>query len=330
MLRTFTTGVIGAVAALAAAAVPASAQTSLAPSFPSRSLSIIVPFPPGPAADLVARLIGAKLADALGQSVIVENRAGANGTIGSNAVARATPDGHTLLMATAGTHVTAPHLMKALPYDPVKDFTAIAAAVEPVTCLVVNGKLPVSSVEELIAYAKAQAAPLSFGSSGNGSVFHLMGELFNKTTGLKLTHVAYRGVEPAMQDVIGGHIPMTFIAVSNAKEPHLAGQVKILAILEPQRYPGLPDIRSMSEIIPSFKKPSTWFGILGPANMDAAVVTRLNAEIVKALNAPDVKSRLETVGLAVIGGSPADFAALIKDGIERYGAIIRDAGVKGE
>ena len=317
-------GLMG-ITSLASARTPAHAQA-----WPSRNISLIVPFPPGPAVDLVARMIGAKLAEALGQSVVVENRTGANGTIAANAVARAAPDGHTLVMATAGTHVTAPHLMKALPYDPVKDFTPIAAVVEPVTALVVNARLPVSSVEELIAYAKAQAAPLSFGSSGNGSVFHLMGELFNKTTGLKLTHVAYRGVEPAMQDVIGGHIPMTFIAVSNSLEPHLAGQVKILAILEPRRYARLPDVRSMSEIIPSFKKPSSWFGILGPAGMPPEIVTRLNAEIVKALGAPDVKSRLETIGLAVIGGSPADFAALIKDGIERYGAIIRDAGVKGE
>ncbi len=314
---------LGLVVATFVGILPASAQ-----SWPSRTISIIVPFPPGPAADLVARLVGAKLADALGQSVVVENRAGANGTIGSNAVARAAPDGHTLLMATAGTHVTAPHLMKALPYDPVKDFTAIAAAVEPVTCLVVNAKLPVTSVEQLVDYVKKNAGQVSFASSGNGSVFHLMGELFNKTAGVKLLHVAYRGVEPAMQDVIGGHVPMTFIAVSNALEPHRAGHVRILAILEPQRYGALPDIRSMSEIIPAFRKPSSWFGIFGPPGMAPDVVARLNAEIVKALSAPDVKSRLDAVGLAVIGGSAADFDALLKDGIERYGAIIREAGIQ--
>lgn len=319
--------------AAAAAAIVATllrSPAAHAQSYPSRAISIIVPFPPGPAVDLVARLVGAKLAEALGQSVVIENRTGANGTIGSNAVARAAPDGHMLLMATAGTHVTAPHLMKALPYDPVKDFTPIAAAVEPVTCLVINGKLPISSVEELIAHAKAQPNPLSYGSSGNGSVFHLMGELFVRTAGVRLAHVAYRGVEPAMQDVIGGHIPMTFIAVSNAIEPHLAGSAKILAILEPQRYQRLPEIRSMSEIIPAFAKPSSWFGFLGPAGMAPEVVGRLNGEIVKALNAPDVKARLDRIGLAVIGGSAADFAALLKDGIERYGAIIRDAGIKGE
>ena len=304
------------------------AEQVQAQSWPQRAITIVVPFPPGPAADLVARLIGAKISASLGQSVVVENRTGANGTIGATAVARAAPDGYTLLMGTAGTHVTAVHLMKALPYDPVKDFTPIIAAVEPVTCLAINAKLPVSSVEELIAYAKARPGELSYGTSGIGSVFHLMGALFNSTAGVKLNHVAYRGVEPAMQDTIGGHVPMTFIAVSNAMPAHEAGQVKILAILEPQRYDKLPDVRSMSEIIPGFRKPSSWFGMFGPPGMPADVLARLNEEMDKALKAPDVKSRLEGVGLAVIGGTPGQFGALLKDGIERYGAIIRDAGIQ--
>ena len=249
-------------------------QQVQAQAWPQRAITIVVPFPPGPAADLVARMIGAKLSASLGQSVVVENRTGANGTIGSTAVARAAPDGYTLLMGTAGTHVTAVHLMKSLPYDPVKDFTPIIAAVEPVTCLAVNAKLPVSSVEELIAYAKTRPGELSYGTSGIGSVFHLMGALFNTTAGVKLNHVAYRGVEPAMQDTIGGHVPMTFIAVSNAMPAHEAGQVKILAILEPQRYDKLPDVRSMSEIVPTFRKPSSWFGLFGPPGMPAEVLAR--------------------------------------------------------
>ena len=318
-------GVFAACGILAAASSSAFAQ-----SWPSRSITMVVPFPPGPAVDLVARIVSAKLAEAVGQTVVVENRTGANGTIAASAVARSAPDGHTLLMGTAGTHVTAVHLMKALPYDPVAEFTPVAAAVEPVTSLVVHGKLPVGSVEELVAYAKARPGQMSFGSSGAGSVFHLMGELFNKTAGVKLSHVSYRGVEPAMQDTIGGHIPMTFISVSNALEPAKAGHVKILAVLEPQRYARLPDVRSMTEVIPAFVKPSSWFGVLGPAKLPADVTARLNAEIVKALSAAEVRARLDAVGLTVIGGSSADFAALIKDGIERYGAIIRDAGIKAD
>jgi len=308
-----------------ALASPAGAQ-----SFPSKPVTLVVPFPPGPALDLVARLVGAKLADALGVTVVVENRTGANGTLGSNAVARAAPDGHTLLFTTASTHVTAVHLMKNLPYDPVKDFSPIAAAVEPVTCLIVNGALPVDSVAELVAYAKARPGELSFGSSGVGSVFHLMGELFNQTAGVKINHVPYRGVAPALQDVVAGHIPIAFISISNALAVSDSKAVKILAVLEPARFARRPDIPSMSEAIPAFRKPSSWFGVFGPAGLPAPIAARLNGEIVRALNDADVKAKLDENGMAVIGGSPEAFRALIADGIDRYGAIIKAAGVQPE
>jgi tripartite-type tricarboxylate transporter receptor subunit TctC len=291
---------------------------------------MVVPFPPGPALDLVARLVGGKLSAALGQTVVVENRSGANGVIGSSMVARAAPDGYTLLAATAGTHVTAVHLMKSLPYDPLKDFTPIVAAVEPVTCLAVNSAVPVDSVEDLIAYAKRRPDELSFGSSGVGSVFQMMGELFNQTAGVRIRHVPYRGVAPAMQDVVSGHIPMVFISASNALPAMQSGQLKILAVLEPTRYAKLPDVRSMSEIIPAFQKPSSWFGFLGPTGLPGEVVARLNAEIDKALVAPDVRGTLEDNGMAVIGGTPAEFSALMRDGIARYGAIIKAAGIEPE
>jgi tripartite-type tricarboxylate transporter receptor subunit TctC len=291
---------------------------------------MVVPFPPGPALDLVARLVGAKMGEALGQTVVIDNRSGANGTIGSSLVARAAPDGYTLLAATAGTHVTAVHLLKNLPYDPVKDFTPIVAAVEPATCLAVNSALPVNTVEELIAYAKARPDELSYGSSGVGSVFQMMGELFNQTAGVRIKHVPYRGVAPAMQDVVAGHIPMVFISVSNALPAMQSGRVKILAVLEPTRYAKLPDVRSMSEIISAFRKPSSWFGFLGPAALPREIVTRVNAEMVKALAASDVMAKLDDAGMAVIGGTPEQFAALMQDGIVRYGAIIKAAGIQPE
>lgn len=304
--------------------------TALAQSWPAaKPITIVVPFPPGPL-DLVARLVGAKMSEALGQTVVVENRSGANGTIGSGAVARAAPDGYTLLAATVGTHVTAVHLMKSLPYDPIKDFTAIVAAVEPVTCLAVNSAVPVNSVAELIAYAKSRPDELSYGSSGVGSVFHMMGELFNQTAGLRIKHVPYRGVAPAMQDVVSGHIPMIFISAANAMPATQTGRVKILAMLEPMRYPRLPQVPAMAEIIPGFKKPSSWFGFLGPPGMPRELAARVNAELVKALRAPDVAAKLEDNAMTVIGGSPEEFAALLKDGIERYGAIIKTAGIQPE
>jgi len=312
-----------------AATLVGSAPTT-AQNWPSRPITIVVPFPPGPALDLVARQVAAKMAGPLGQAVVVENRTGANGTIGSNGVARAAPDGYTLLAATVGTHVTALHLIKNLPYDPIKDFTPIIAAVEPVTCLAVTASLPVNSVPELIAYAKAHPDELSFGSSGVGSVFHLMGELFNETAGVKIKHVPYRGVAPALQDVIGGHIPMVFISVSNAEPAAKAGQVKILAVLEPTRYSKMPDVPSISEIIPAFRKPSSWFGFFGPPGLPAPIVNRLNTEMSKALTDPDVVKNLDANAFAVIGGTPQQFADLLKDGIQRYGTLIKAAGVQPE
>ncbi|SRR6266567_4438546 len=318
---------LGSVAFLGAiAGEPAFAQAWPA----AKPITMVVPFPPGPALDLVARLVGAKIGASLGQTIVIENRVGANGTIGAHLVARAMPDGYTVLATTASTHVTAVHLMKNLAYDPIRDFSAIIAAVEPVTCLVVNPALPVNSVQELIAYAKSRPGELSFGSSGVGSVFHLMGELFNDTAGVKINHVPYRGVAPALQDVIGGHIPLSFNAISNSLGPMREGRVKILAVLEPARFGKLPQIPSMTEIVPAFRKPSSWFGFFGPPGLPAPILARLNGEIGKALHAPDVLPTLEDNGLAVIDGSPEQFAALIRDGIERYGAIIKSAGIQPE
>ena len=315
---------------LAASATVLTSEVSVAETWPSRPITVVVPFAPGPAVDLIARQVGAKIAGPLGQTVVIENRTGANGSIGSNLVARSAPDGYTLLLGTAGTHVTAVHLMKSLPYDPIKDFTPIIAAVEPVTCLAVAASLPVNSIPELIAYAKAHPEELSYGSSGVGSVFHLMGELFNETAGVKIKHVPYRGVVPAMQDVVGGHIPMVFIAVASADAAAKAGQVKILAVLEPARYSKLPNVPSMSEIIPAFRKPSSWFGNFGPRGLPLQIVTRLNAEIAAALREPDLVQNFEANGYAPIGGTPQQFSNLMKDGIERYGAIIKAAGIQPE
>jgi tripartite-type tricarboxylate transporter receptor subunit TctC len=293
----------------------------------AKPITIVVPVPPGPTVDMIARLVASKLGEALGQTVVVDNRSGANGTIGSAMVAHAAPDGYTLLAATPASHVTAVHLMRKLPYDPVKDFTPIMAAVEPVTALVVNAELPVNSVQELIAYAKANPGKLSYGSSGIGSVFHLTGELFNRTAGVSIAHVPYRGVAQPMQDVAAGHIQLLHISLSSARGALESGKAKVLAILEPRRYARLPDIPSMSEIIPAFRKPSTWFGFFGPAKLPPDIVTRLNAEMRKAITAPEARAKLEGSDLAIIAGTPEEFAALQRDGIAQFGEIIRAAGI---
>ena len=309
---------------IAAAASPAFAQTWPA----AKPITMVVPVPPGPTIDMLARLVSAKLSESLGQTVVVDNRSGANGMIGSGIVAHAAPDGYTLLAATPASHVTAVHLMKNLAVDPVKDFTPIIAAVEPVTALVVNAELPVNSVQELIAYAKANPGKLSYGSSGIGSVFHLTGELFNRTAGVDTTHVPYRGVSQPMQDVAAGHIQLLHISLSSARGAVTSGKAKVLAILEPRRYAKLPNIPSISEILPAFRKPSTWFGFFGPAKLPPDILARLNAEMRKAITAPDARAKLEGNDLIIIADTPEQFAALQREGIEQFGGIIKAAGIQ--
>jgi tripartite-type tricarboxylate transporter receptor subunit TctC len=294
----------------------------------AKPITIVVPVPPGPSVDMIARLVAAKLQTALGQTVIVDNRSGANGMIGSAVVAHAPPDGYTLMAATPASHVTAVHLMKNLPVDPVKDFTPIMAAVEPVTALVVNADLPVNSVQELIAYAKANPGKLSYGSSGIGSVFDLTGELFNRTAGVNIVHVPYRGVAQPMQDVAAGQIQLLHISLSSARGALASGKAKVLAILEPHRYSKLPDVPSLSEILPAFRKPSTWFGFFGPAKLPPDILARLSTEMRKAINEPDVRAKLEAQDLIIIADTPAEFAALQKQGIEQFGEIIKAAGIQ--
>ena len=316
---------LGLLALCLAAPLPVLSQT-----FPARPIRMIVPFPPGPALDLVARLVAIKMGESLGQPIVVENRSGANGAIGSELVARAAPDGYTLLAATASTHVTSVFLTRTLPYDPQKDFAPFPASVEPVTCLAVNASVPANSVKELIEYARRNPGKLSYGSSGVGSVFHMMGELFKQTTGVDIVHVPYKGGAPAMSDVAAGQVTMTLISVSSAN-PHMRrGKVKILATLEPGRYAGLPGMPSIIESVPAFLKPASWFGFFGPAGLPQPIVARLNAEMVKALNAPEVRAKLEDVGFAVIGDTPEQFAALIRAGMRQYGAIIKAAGIQPE
>jgi tripartite-type tricarboxylate transporter receptor subunit TctC len=306
-----------------------SVGNALAQAWPTaKPITIVVPVPPGPAVDFIARLIADKLRPALRQTIVVENRGGASGSIASTMVARAAPDGYTLIAATSGTHVSPVHLMKNLAYDPIKDFTPIMAAAEPVTGLVVNAALPIKSVPELIAYAKANPGKLTYGSSGVGSVFHVMGELLNQSAGIETRHVPYRGVALAMQDVVAGHIPMMFVSVSSAAGALQDGKVRLLAVLESNRCPKLPDVPSMSEFLPAFRKPPTWFGFFGPANMPSKIVARLNREMDKAITTPEVRAKLEASDLAVIGGPPEQQAKLLKDGIAEFGKIVTAIGIK--
>lgn len=324
-VSTFLLGAGCALAVMCMASTQTSAQT-----YPTKGpIRFVLGFPPGPI-DIVARPAALKLEAALGQTIIIENRPGANGAIASDQVARSEPDGYNLLLGTSGTHVTSVHLVKNLPYDPVKDFTPIIAMVEPTTCVAVNPQLPVNTVPELVAYAKANPGKLSYGSPGVGSTFHLLGELFNQVANVQMQHVPYRGLEQAMTDVIANHIPMLFTSCSTVA-PHAAvGKARILAVLEQQRFGRLPDIPSITESMPAFKKPSTWFAMFGPKGMPEPIVQRLNAEMNAILAMPDIKARFEENSYTVIGGTPQHLHDLMVDGIDRFGQIAKAAGIKAE
>lgn len=296
---------------------------------PAKPVTIVIPFPPGPGLDLVARLVGDKVSASIGQPVVYENRTGASGSIAAEYVSRAAPDGHTLMAAATSTHATNVHLIKNLSYDPVKNFTPIVTSVETIGCLVVNRNVvPVNSVTELIDYAKKNPGKLSFGSSGAGSFFHLAGELFNQVAGVKMTHVPYRGSVAAFTDLIGGHIQVNFTQLSQAMAYRDNSALKVLAVLETVRFQAHPEFASITEQLPGFRMPPTWNGIVGPAGLPAPVVTRLNAEFNKALNLADVKSKLEDYGYRVVGGTPEAFGQRIQGDIAFYGPIFKSVGVQ--
>jgi tripartite-type tricarboxylate transporter receptor subunit TctC len=325
MLRMIGTVLLGAIAVLSPHAVAAQSWQ------PSKPITIVIPFPPGPGLDLVARMVGDKLSAQVGQPIVYENRTGASGSIAAEYVARSAPDGYTLMAAATSTHATNVHLIKNLSYDPVKNFTPIVTSVETIGCLVVNRNVvPVNSVTELVEYARKNPGKLSFGSSGAGSFFHLAGELFNQVAGVKMTHVPYRGSVAAFTDLIGGHIQVNFTQLSQAMAYRDNPALKVLAVLERVRFSAHPEFPSISDELPGFRMPPTWNGIVGPAGMSAPVVARLNGELVKALNIPDVKSKLEDNGYRVVGGSPEEFGKRISGDIAFYGPIFKSVGVAAQ
>jgi tripartite-type tricarboxylate transporter receptor subunit TctC len=300
-------------------------------SYPAKPVHLIIPFSSGGASlDTVARLLAVRMSDGLAQPVIVENRPGANGMIGSQQVARMPADGYNILFTSTSTHVTAVFLSKNLPYDPVKDFTPISAAVEPVTAIAVHPSVPVQSVRELIEYARKNPGKLSYSSSGIGSVFHLTGELFKQAAGIDMVHVPYKVNQQAVTDAVAGRIGVLLNALLVTMPQAKAGKLRLLAVMEGRRFSGMPDVPTMGESLAGFEKPSSWFGYFGPAGMPAPVVARLHAEIVKALDNAEARQRLEEAGMSIIGNTPEQFAALIRRGFDVYGRAVKLAGVEPE
>jgi tripartite-type tricarboxylate transporter receptor subunit TctC len=303
---------------------------ALAQAWPSKSIRLVVPYPPGGSTDLLARTIGQKVGDALGQQIIVDNRAGAGGMLGSDIVARSAPDGYTILLGTGATHGLTLLLSKTIPYDPVKDFTAITAAVEVPIILCINPSIPATTAKELVDWAKKNPGKLAYGSSGTGSPHHLSGELFKQVSGIDMVHVPYKGAAPAVQDLIGNQIPAVFTTLSTAL-PHIrGGKIRAVGFVEAKRQPSVPEIPTIGESLPGYVMPASWLGFFGPAGLPDAILKRYNAEIVKAVQSPDVRARLEAAGMPVVGTSAEEFARMVKDDIETFRRIIATAGIKPE
>jgi len=312
--------------AIAAALIPA---VSLAQTYPEKPIRLVVPYAPGAAADQLARALGERLGQSVGQAVVVDNRAGAGGTLGADNVAKSPADGYSLVLGTDASHATNVYLTKRFPYDPVKNFTPIAPVAVNHIVLVVHPSLPVKTVSELIAYAKANPKKLSFGSSGNGSAHHLAGELLIEKTGIDMVHVPYKGGGPAMTDLIGNSIPVLFASLATAK-PHIdSGKVRALAVVEDKRFPGLPNVPTIGETVPRYAI-SSWFAIFGPAGLPQPVVAKLNAEINKALAQPALRELLEKSGMSATGGKPVDLAALVKSELAEREKLVKAAGIEPE
>lgn len=316
---------------IAAAALPLACGSSaaFAQAYPSKPVRVIVSFPPGGAADQIARAVSQPLQDALGQPVVVENRAGANGNIAGEAVARSPADGYTLLMSSGGTVSINPHLYPKMPFDPAKDLVPVAAAARVLVFLEVHPKVPVNNAREFIAYLKANPGRLSFGSPGNGSSPHLAAEMMKASANVFATHIPYRGAAPAMQDLLGGQIDFMFdpgIGLQHAK----AGRLKLLAVGSPKRSPQFPDLPTMEEAGLKGFDADSWFGFYAPAGTPPAVVTRLNTEINKVLRSPAFQERMAAIGGVPAPMSPQDFAARAQIDSVRFGALIRARNIRGD
>ncbi len=308
---------------LAVLATSASAQA-----YPTKPIRLVVPVPAGGPPDILAREVAQKLTEAWGQAVVVDNRPGAGGNIGSELVAKSPPDGYTLLMGTVGTHAINPSLYAKMPYDHVQDFTPVILVAGVPNVLVVNPALPVSSVQGLIAYAKANPGKLNFASSGNGTSIHLSGELFKVMTGVDMTHVPYKGSSPALRDLMGGQVQLMFDNLPSSLALIKAGKLKALAVTSAARAAALPDVPTVAEAgLPGFEA-SSWFGVLGPAGTPPAIVAKLNGEIAKWLATPEAKDKLLSQGAITAGGTPEDFVRHIATETAKWQRVAKASGAK--
>ena len=297
--------------------------------YPTKPVHIVVPFPAGGPTDVLSRVLAQKLAERWRVAVVVDNKPGAGGAIGSDAVAKSAPDGYTLVMATSSTHSIGPALQK-LPYDPLKDFTPVSQAWSAPNVLLVSPKLDVRDVRALIALAKAKPGQLNFASSGIGTIPHLSAELFKSLAGIDIVHVPYKGTGLAISDIARGQVAMIFDSIITAQQHARAGNVRMLAVSTAKRSALLPDVPTMAEAgVPGYES-TTYFGVLGPAGLSPAVVSRISGDIALVLKAEDVRQRFAAAGAEPVGSTPQAFAALIESERDKWSRLIRSANIKVE
>jgi tripartite-type tricarboxylate transporter receptor subunit TctC len=313
---------------LAALVLCASAQTASA-AYPDKPITLVVPWAPGGSTDIIARAIGQQLTTSMGQQVLVENRAGASGNLGAGLVAKAKPDGYTVLIDTMTTLAVNPALMPSMPFKASEDFTPIALVANVVNTMVVNPSVPAKTVREFIAYAKANPTKLAYASAGNGSTNHLAAEMFKRAAGIEMLHVPYKGGAPAVADTAANQTQVLFSAGTQTL-PHVkSGRLNLLAVTEPQRSALLPDVPTVAETLPGFNM-SVWYAAYGPAGMPRALVERLNAEINKALAMPEVRARMDSIGVDVVQSTPEQLASTLLKDSERFAKMIKDLNIKAD
>lgn len=316
-------------AAFAAAAVLAAPGVQ-AQDYPSKAVRLVVPFAAGGGSDVVARTVALKLGDALGQPVVVENKPGAGGNIGTDQVAKAAPDGYTILMGVFGPIAVNPSLFGNLPYDPLRDFAPITQAVSVTNMLVVHPSVPANTVRELIEWGRRNPGKLASGTGGTGTAGHMASELFKSMTKLDMAVVPYKGAAPAVNDVLGGQVNMTFEALLSTLPHAKAGKLKAIGVTTATRSTLLPNVPTIAEAgLPGYET-NNWYGFLAPANTPKPIIDRLNREMVKILAMPDVKEKLAALGAEPVGSSPQQFAAAIKADVEKWKRIVTETGAKAE
>jgi tripartite-type tricarboxylate transporter receptor subunit TctC len=300
--------------------VPAFADT-----YPTRPIRIVVPFGPGGFTDVVARILQKELGTAIGQPIVIENKAGAGSTIGTNDIAHAKPDGYNLVIVST-THVISPHLYREMPYDPIKDFTPVMKLGEGPYVLVVHPSLGVSSVAELIAKAKANPGKIDFASSGNGSSQHLVGALFATMAGVKLNHVPYKGSSGAMNDLLGGQVKVSFVGMPNALPNLASGKIKALAVTTRKRSPDLPNVPTLDEAGVKGFDATIWLALLAPPGTPRDIVMKLHDEVSKVLSTPDARRLMKSAGVDVATSTPEELSALLQSELDRWGKVVRETG----